>query len=85
MNYTIGLDLGTSSVKGVLLSANDTVAAEQSVKMHYRTNAGYIGFDADRFALMCSRWSPRWPHRCRKEDGLPPRRRLCVRQYPALR
>lgn len=48
--YTIGLDLGTSSVKGVLLDADNTVLREASVKMRYRRDAGYIGFDAAVFA-----------------------------------
>ncbi len=48
--YTIGLDLGTSSVKGVLLDADNTVLREAGVKMNYRRDAGYIGFDAAAFA-----------------------------------
>lgn len=48
--YTIGLDLGTSSAKGVLLDENNTVLREASVKMNYRRDAGYIGFDAAAFA-----------------------------------
>ncbi len=48
--YTIGLDLGTSSAKGVLLDAAGKIVAEDSCKMHYREDAGYIGFDAVGFA-----------------------------------
>ncbi|MBQ8275367.1 MAG: hypothetical protein IJZ02_01925 [Clostridia bacterium] len=48
--YTIGLDLGTSSAKGALVAADNTVIAERTVKMNYRTDAGYTGFDAAAFA-----------------------------------
>lgn len=48
--YTIGLDLGTSSAKGVLLDAAGTIVAEDTCRMHYREDAGYIGFDAAAFA-----------------------------------
>lgn len=48
--YTIGLDLGTSSVKGALVSSDNTILAERTVKMKYRTTAGYTGFDAAEFA-----------------------------------
>lgn len=48
--YTIGLDLGTSSVKGVLLDDSNTILREAGVKVNYRRDAGYIGFDAAVYA-----------------------------------
>ena len=48
--YTIGLDLGTSSVKGVLVDNANNIVREDGVKMNYRRDAGYIGFDAASFA-----------------------------------
>lgn len=47
--YTIGLDLGTSSVKGALVDSANNIVKEASVKMNYRRDAGYIGFDAAAF------------------------------------
>lgn len=49
MKYTIGLDLGTSSVKGVLLSESNDIIAERNLSVNYRVNFGYIGFDADQY------------------------------------
>lgn len=48
--YTIGLDLGTSSAKGALVSADNTIIAEGTVRVNYRRDAGYIGFDGAAFA-----------------------------------
>ena len=47
--YTIGLDLGTSSAKGALVSADNSIVAEGTVRVNYRRDAGYIGFDGAAF------------------------------------
>ncbi len=35
MNYTIGLDIVTTNVKGVLLSENNEICAKSSVRFEY--------------------------------------------------
>lgn len=45
MKFTIGLDLGTTSVKGILLAENNTIFSTKTFTVQYRTNFGYRGFD----------------------------------------
>jgi len=51
--YLIGLDLGTSAVKGVLMSANGAVIAKEKAQTDYITGeGGIIEFDAEAFYLL---------------------------------
>jgi len=48
--YLIGLDLGTSGVKGVLMSAKGAVVAKEKAPVRYKTAAGgIVTFDAQAF------------------------------------
>ncbi len=54
MNYTIGLDIGSTNVKGVLLSEDSKIAAKASERFEYdRPKPGYVQIDADKFAKNC--------------------------------
>ncbi len=54
MSYTIGLDIGTTNVKGILMSEGGEIIARSSVKFIYDFPApGYVQIDADRFADNC--------------------------------
>ena len=51
--YLIGLDLGTSAVKGVLMSAKGLVIAKEKAQTKYITaEDGLIEFDAEEFYLL---------------------------------
>ena len=50
--YLIGLDLGTSSVKGVLMSSNGAVIAKEKAQTNYITaEGGVVEFDANGRAI----------------------------------
>ncbi len=54
MTYTIGMDIGTTNVKGILLSEAGEIVGCASVKFEYDTpKPGYIQIDADRFTDNC--------------------------------
>ncbi len=54
MNYTIGLDIGTTNVKGILMSEDAKILARSSVKFIYDLpKPGYVQIDADKFAANC--------------------------------
>ncbi len=54
MKYTIGLDIGTTNVKGVLLSEESEIVSRASVRFEYDyPQEGYVQIDADRFVDNC--------------------------------
>ncbi len=54
MNYTIGLDIGSTNVKGVLLSEAGEAAARASERFEYdRPLPGYVQIEADKFTQNC--------------------------------
>ncbi len=54
MKYTIGLDIGTTNVKGVLLSEASEIAGSASVKFDYDyPQEGYVQIDAEKFIDNC--------------------------------
>ncbi len=54
MKYTIGLDIGSTNVKGVLLSEENTIVAKSSERFVYdRPQPGYVEISAARFAENC--------------------------------
>ncbi len=54
MNYTIGLDIGTTNVKGILMSESGEIAARSSVRFVYdHPYPGYVQIEADKFADNC--------------------------------
>lgn len=54
MNYLIGLDIGTSSVKGVLMTENGTVEKTSHKQFLYTVlDNGGVEIDADEFAGVC--------------------------------
>lgn len=53
MNYLIGLDIGTSSVKGVLLSISGEIKKCITKKHNYYTMEGLKVLDADGFCQNC--------------------------------
>ncbi len=54
MRYTIGLDIGSTNVKGVLLSEENEIMAKSSARFVYDTpKPGYVEISAERFAENC--------------------------------
>ncbi len=54
MNYTIGLDIGSTNVKGVLLSETGETVGRASERFEYdRPMPGYVQIEADKFAENC--------------------------------
>lgn len=53
MKYLIGLDIGTSAVKGALLRENGTLAMTASGKFEYRIEGEARFLDPDRFCETC--------------------------------
>ncbi len=54
MKYTIGLDIGSTNVKGVLVSERGELAAKASERFEYdRPMPGYVQIEADKFAENC--------------------------------
>ncbi len=54
MRYTIGLDIGSTNVKGVLLSEENEIIAKHSVRFVYdRPRPDYVEINAARFAENC--------------------------------
>lgn len=53
MEYLIGLDVGTSSVKGVLMSADGEVKSCKTKKHTYYEKNGFKTLDADEFCEGC--------------------------------
>lgn len=53
MNCLIGLDIGTSSVKGVLMSTNGEVRCCKTKKHRYTETNGFKTLDADEFCESC--------------------------------
>ena len=53
MNYMIGLDIGTSSVKGVLFSESGKIKKHITKKHNYHTYEGLKVLDADKFCKNC--------------------------------
>ena len=47
--YLIGLDLGTTMLKGVLLSIDGTEVSREKVPMEYVKRDGIVEFDAKLF------------------------------------
>ena len=52
-SYFIGLDIGTSSVKGVLRSVNGKIEAKANEKFHYYIKDNIKLHDADEFCNIC--------------------------------
>ena len=51
--YLIGLDLGTSAVKGVLMSAGGEVVSREKAQTEYReSNNGFVEFDVEQFYML---------------------------------
>ncbi|MDO4618835.1 MAG: FGGY family carbohydrate kinase [Clostridia bacterium] len=54
MNYTIGFDIGSTNVKGVLLSENAEIIEKSSVKFEYDyPKENYVEIGADKFIESC--------------------------------
>ncbi len=54
MNYTIGLDIGSTNVKGVLVSSAGEIVKNASKKFEYDyPKPGYVQIDADKFVENC--------------------------------
>jgi len=54
-NYLIGLDLGTSAVKGVLMSSKGVILAKERAQTRYLTSDnGFIEFDAEEFYMLAA-------------------------------
>ncbi|MBR2884795.1 MAG: hypothetical protein IKB93_08370 [Clostridia bacterium] len=54
MNYLIGLDIGTSSVKGVLMTENgEIIKTAHGAFCYTRTDDGGVEIEADKFADVC--------------------------------
>ncbi|MBQ4629988.1 MAG: hypothetical protein IJB70_03275 [Clostridia bacterium] len=53
MKYLIGLDIGTSSVKGVLMSINGNLKSCKTQKHNYIVTNGFKTLDADDFCQTC--------------------------------
>ncbi len=54
MNYTIGLDIGSTNVKGVLLSETGEIVAKASERFEYeRPLPGYVQIETEKFAENC--------------------------------
>lgn len=53
MNFFIGLDIGTSSVKGVLMSVDGKIEACKTKKHNYYEDSAFKVLDADKFCDSC--------------------------------
>ena len=52
LKYLIGLDLGTSTIKGVLMTSDGVVVSKEKAETEYQsTEGGSVQFDAEQFFM----------------------------------
>ncbi len=70
MNYYIGLDIGTSSVKAVLVDENENVLSTATENHNYYFENSLKLFDADGFCEGCFKAVKRAAANCPKDGNI---------------